>query len=155
MHSGLGLNRVAQHHIKSMHLFLKSVLVFSMEPRNDLLSDRSDDEAYCLAEPEKQYAVFFSGRGDRSVTIDLASSNAVLHGRWLDVEQGHWAEQDLKAKGEACKLQAPEQGHWVAVLQSLQDSWYPSTDGGGYSLTAVDHRKLIQWILYQGQFGRD
>jgi hypothetical protein len=52
-----------------MREFVAAVHLFAMEPNNNLLLDRTDNEAYCLAEPGRQYAVFFTGDGDQSVLI--------------------------------------------------------------------------------------
>jgi hypothetical protein len=118
MYPGLGLNDVAQAHLRSMRLFLNSVVLFSMEPRNDLLTDRAEDEAYCLAEPGNQYAVFFSGNGDRSVVLDLSSAAEKLQRRWLDVAQSRWAQEDMLVDKHKCTLRLPGTGHWVVVLVS-------------------------------------
>lgn len=118
MYPGLGLNDVAQAHLKSMRLFLDSVVLFSMEPRNDLLNDREEDEAYCLAEPGSQYAVFFSGNGDRSVGLDLSSATQTLRQRWLNVSQNRWAEEGITVSKNKCTLHPLGPGHWLVVLVS-------------------------------------
>jgi hypothetical protein len=52
--TGLGLSEGAKVHIKSLRLLTDAMNVFVCEPRNDLLADRSPNEAYCLAEPGRQ-----------------------------------------------------------------------------------------------------
>lgn len=115
---GFGLKPRAQAHIRSMHLFVRQAHLFTMEPHNDLLSDRAEDEAYCLAEPGKQFAVFFTGAADRSVVLDLSSAPQGLRLRWLDVTKSRWVDEDSPVRGAACTLRSPGPGHWVAVLQS-------------------------------------
>jgi hypothetical protein len=122
MYPGLGLNDVAQAHIMSVRLFLDSVVLFSMEPRNDLLTDRGEDEAYCLAELGKQYAVFFSGNGDRSVGLDLSSAEDKLLRRWLNVATSHWAAERVIVSMGQCTLRPPGPGHWIVVLVSNKAS---------------------------------
>jgi pimeloyl-ACP methyl ester carboxylesterase len=63
----LGLSEDAQIHIKSLRLLTDAMNVFVCEPRNDLLGDRSPNEAYCLAEPGRQYAVYFPDGGQRGI----------------------------------------------------------------------------------------
>ncbi len=47
---GLALFGPAMAHIRSARVFSDEIDIFTMEPRNDLLSDREEDEAYLLAE---------------------------------------------------------------------------------------------------------
>ena len=120
MYSGLGLNEVVQAHLKSMRLFLDSLVLFSMEPRNDLLSDRDNDEAYCLAEPDRQYAVFFSGNGDQTVALDLSSAGEILRWRWLNIGQSVWAQEGTTETRKKYALQPPGPAQWVVVLISAE-----------------------------------
>ncbi len=95
-----------------------SIHIFSMNPRNDLLSERATDEAYCLAEPPNQHAVFFFGNGDRSVVLDLSSGAGRLRRCWLDVAQSRWARVDTVMSKDKYTLRAPGPGQWVVVLVS-------------------------------------
>lgn len=116
MYSGLGLNDVVQAHLRSMRLFLDNIMLFSMEPHNDLLTDRAEDEAYCLAEPGSQYAVFFSGNGDLSIVLDLSSAREILRWRWLNVAKNFWVEESTTESKDKCTLRPPGPGQWVVVL---------------------------------------
>ena len=116
MYPGIGLNETAQKHLKSMRSFLNSVVLFSMKPRNDLLTNRDENEAYCLAEEGRQYAIFFTGKGDRSIVLNLSSFKGTLQKRWLDVVRSRWTEKGTIASKDKCTLQPPGQGHWVVVL---------------------------------------
>ena len=122
LREGFGLTSEAQVHIKSMSLLVEAINIFSMEPANELLSERSDNEAYCLAEPGKQYAVFFTGEGDRSVDISLNSVSQMLSLQWLDINNNKWHDLnpvDGRGKGT---LSPPGSGpHWVAVLKNISD----------------------------------
>ncbi len=55
-----------------------------MEPRSDLLSHREENEAYAMAEPGVQYAVYFTGHGDGLVQIDLSAASGNLIERAID-----------------------------------------------------------------------
>jgi hypothetical protein len=87
-----------------------------MEPRNDLLSQRSSNEAYCLAEPGRQYAVFFTGEGDGRVRIDFAALQSRLEVRWLNITEHRWETELTVSRRRHYKLEAPGRGHWIAVL---------------------------------------
>jgi len=99
-----------------MREFLDAVHVFRMNPRNDLLSDREDNEAYCLAEPGRQYAVFFTGDGDGRVQIELAPSDRSFELRWLEIATSCWGRRATVSSPGEYMLNAPGSGHWVAVL---------------------------------------
>ena len=89
-----------------------------MEPHNNLLTNREEDEAYCLAELGNQYAVFFSGNGDRSVVLDLSSATEKLRRCWLDVAQSLWVEEGVIVSKGMYTLRSPGPGHWIVVLVS-------------------------------------
>ena len=84
--------------------------------RNDLLSERVDNEAYCLAEPGRQYAVFFTGDGDSRVKIELAPSERSFELRWLDIATTCWGQRATVSNCGENTLKAPGKEHWVAVL---------------------------------------
>lgn len=120
LREGFGLTPEGQRHLRSMREFTQAVHLFSMNPHNDLLSQRTPNEAYCLAEPAKQYAVFFCGDGDRSVALDLSHAAGNLRCRWLDVAQTRWVRDEMTVSGNECPLRAPGPGQWVAVLVSAE-----------------------------------
>jgi len=113
---GFGLSTQAQQHLRSVRLFLDHVQLFDMEPRNDLLRGRADDEAYCLAKPGKQLAVFFTGEGDRAVRLDLSSIESAVSLRWLNVAESHLGPEAKTRQSKEYALSPPGFGHWVAVL---------------------------------------
>ena len=119
LREGFGLAPEGQRHLQSMREFVTAVHLFTMEPHNNLLADRTDNEAYCLAQTGRQYAVFFTGDGDHSVRIQLLKTERPLELRWLDVAASRWKHQATLAQLEEHKLKAPSTGHWVAVLDAL------------------------------------
>jgi hypothetical protein len=86
------------------------------EPRNDLLSDRSPNEAYCLAEPGRQYAVYFPDGG--AVTLDVSAARGSLQVRWLDIDRSTWQEPQTVDGGGTLELWTPGEGHWAVVIQA-------------------------------------
>ena len=116
LREGFGLAPEGQRHLRSMREFVDAVHIFTMTPRNDLLLDRAAYEAYCLAEPGRQYAVFFTGDGDGRVRIRLAPSETLLQLRWLAVAPSRWGQKTAISPNGDYMLQSPGDGHRVAVL---------------------------------------
>jgi len=116
LREGFGLAPEGQRHLRSMREFVDAVHVFSMNPRNNLLSERVENEAYCLAKPGLEYAVFFTGDGDGRVRIELAPSKSPLQLCWLDIATSHWGQKTTVSRRGDHMLKTPGSGHWVAVL---------------------------------------
>jgi Concanavalin A-like lectin/glucanases superfamily/Family of unknown function (DUF6298) len=114
---GHGLNETAQIHIRSGRMLVDAIDIFSMEPHNDLLTNRSDDEAYALAELGEQYAVYFVDGG--SVTIDLTAAPENMVYKWLDVGQSSWGSENSISGGSLVNLQTPASGQWAIVMQPI------------------------------------
>ena len=116
LREGFGLTPEAQSHIRSLRMLVDAIHVFSMEPRNDLLSQRASNEAYCLAEPGQQYAVFFTGDGDGRVRIDFAALQSRLELRWLNITENRWETEITVSRRRHYKLEALGSGHWIVVM---------------------------------------
>ncbi len=125
--TGLGLSDAAKVHIRSLRMLTDAMEVFTCEPRNDLLDDRSANEAYCLAEVGRKYAVYFPDGGE--VELDVSAVRGSLQVRWLDVAHSAWREPQTVAASGTLELQAPGQGHWAVLLRSAPDTGEASTAG--------------------------
>ena len=122
---GIGLSELARTHIKSMSLFTERFHVFTAEPANHLLGNRDPNEAYALAEPGRQYAVYYTNGG--SVELDMSGSEGEWELRWLDIFASGWYRNDDGEKvvqtlslnnSQTIALQAPGDGQWLALLLS-------------------------------------
>jgi hypothetical protein len=113
--TGLGLSEAAKVHIKSLRILTDAMNVFVCEPRNDLLSDRSPNEAYCLAEPGRQYAVYFPDGG--RVKLDVSEARGTLQVHWLHVGRSAWQEPQTVSAAGTLELKTPGKGHWAALVQ--------------------------------------
>ncbi len=114
--SGLGLSEAAQAHIRSMRMLTDAMDVFVCEPNNDLLSERSPNEAYCLAEKGRQYAVYFPDGG--TVSLDVSQTEGPLQVRWLDVSRSRWQEPLVVRTTKTLQLKAPAKGHWAVLIRA-------------------------------------
>jgi len=115
--SGLGLSPTAQAHIKSLRTLTDAMDVFSCQPHNELLSDRADNEAYCMARPGAEYAVFFPDGGQ--VRLDASAGGArQLTLRWLDILSSKWAGSPQRVHaGPDVVLSAPAKGYWAVLAK--------------------------------------
>lgn len=113
--SGIGLSELAQRMIRSAREVTGAFDIFRCGPGPELLSDREDNEAYCLAEPGRQYAVYFPNGGD--VLLDLSGAEGEIELRWYDIEAGGWQSPERLRAGGKVRLVVPGSGHWAAVLR--------------------------------------
>jgi hypothetical protein len=113
---GLGLSPRAQAIIASMREIANAIEFVRTKPRNDLLSDRQPNEAYCLAEPGRQYAVYFPDGG--AVTLDVSETKGPLQVRWLDVNRTTWQPPQTVTGGGMFELKTPGKGHWAVLVQA-------------------------------------
>jgi len=111
---GLGLNEIAQRHIKSLRAVTDAMNVYRCEPHNDLLSNRGPNEAYCLAKPGKEYAVYFPNGG--GVVLDLGDATNSFVAKWLDIARSKWGPAKGLERGGRVTLHAPGKGHWVVLI---------------------------------------
>ena len=113
--SGLGLSPVAQRMIRAARDVTDAFAIAACEPHNDLLGDRAENEAYALAEPGRQYAVYFPCGGE--VTLDTsAAKGAALALRWYDIDAAGWRPAETVQGGKAVPLKAPGRGQWAVIL---------------------------------------
>ena len=119
--SGLGLNSIAQSHIKSMHIMTETLDIFVCVPDNSLLANRSWNEAYCTSNPGNQYAVFFPDGGNVALDISAAREKTI-HIKWLDIRSSHWVkEHTLESFPESSflPLVTPrEAGYWAVLVSA-------------------------------------
>jgi hypothetical protein len=108
-----------------MRMLTDEMDIFSCEPHNDLLQNRSWNEAYCTAHPGVEYAVFFPDGGN--VLLDVsATGGKPLTARWLDVRKSRWTGEATRVKVEGggessipLRLITPtEEGYWAVLVKA-------------------------------------
>jgi hypothetical protein len=115
---GAGLSDLAQVHLRSMRMFTDEMNVFRCIPANYLLSDREPDEAYCLAEAGKQYALYFPDGGE--VVVNLSGSGSDMEIRWMNVIESRWLESETLEGNRNVRIATPGSGHWAALILHAQ-----------------------------------
>ncbi|MEX0886085.1 MAG: hypothetical protein WD009_06560 [Phycisphaeraceae bacterium] len=113
---GMGLNRTTEAHLRSLALVRERVNVFALEPANELLGERAEDEAYLAVERGVAYVVYFPRQG--RVVLDLAAERQALRMQWISVPEHRWQEEarNVDADADAVTLDTPGDGPWVVVL---------------------------------------
>jgi hypothetical protein len=111
---GWGLTPTAQTTFGSARMLMDRFDLFASKPRNDLLSDRSSNEAYCLAKAGKQYAVYFPDGG--AVKLDVSEAKGPLQVRWLDVRRRAWQDSHTVEGGGILGLKTPGTSHWAVLV---------------------------------------
>ncbi len=114
--AGVGLDETAQTHLKSARMLTDAMNVFVCQPRNGLLRDRSQNEAYCFAEPGSQYAVYFPDGGD--VKLDVSTTRGPLEIRWLDISRAAWRKPQTVTSTKTLELKPPGNGHWAVLIRT-------------------------------------
>lgn len=92
-----------------------NINVWQTQPDNGLLGNRTEDEAYVLANRGQAYAVHFTSSG--SVTLDVSDVNnnsfSVL---WINVEEGGSYEENASGSSEIT-LTTSSDRQWIAVVK--------------------------------------
>jgi hypothetical protein len=112
----LGLHVQAQNNIKSARMLTGEINIFSCEPRNDLLSDRRDNEAYCLAEEGKQYVLYFPYEG--TIMLDFSGAKGEWLLKWLNIPTSTWMENhnQIIQGGDNLQINTPDNSQWIALM---------------------------------------
>jgi hypothetical protein len=111
---GTGLEPISQASLRAARKLETLIKLWDVEPRNDLLGQRSENEAYLAARPGKAYALYFTDGG--SVDLDLTGAQGPLRLKWIDVGTGEWGAQETLESGRVATVDAPGPGGWVAAI---------------------------------------
>ena len=111
----MGFNEQGRAQIKHMRMFADAMNSFSPAPTNNLLSNRSENEAFCLSHQNNQYAVYFPNGGN--VTLNLKQANGSYIMRWFDIMNGTWSEETEVPGARDVELTAPGNGHWAVLFK--------------------------------------
>lgn len=110
---GLGLSSHAQCQIKSLRMLTDAMDFFAHKPATDLLSERSDNEAFCLAKEEQEYALYFPAAGK----IWLNGAEGQYQMTLLHIKSSVWGEPEVvQLPG---MIQTPSDDQWAMLLKRL------------------------------------
>lgn len=109
---GLGSSDIALSNVKSMRMLTDSINIFESVPANELLSERSDNETFCLANKGKEYILYFPAEGN--VSLDVKSGSYEL--TWLNIPSSEWQEPiTVEMPG---KIKTPNDDQWAAWIKT-------------------------------------
>jgi len=111
--AGIGLSDTAQRHLRALRAFTDAMSIFECGPHLDLVQWRSQNEAYCIANPGVEYGVFFPDGGDVRLML---GRDAPVQVRWMDIEAGEWQTEDAPHReSQMLFLKTPSlDGYWTA-----------------------------------------
>ncbi len=111
---GIGLNHVAQNHIRSMRMLTDSMDLFHHVPSTHLLYEREPNEAFCLSIPGREYVFYFPGQG--SVYVELPPGKHSI--RWLHIRSSTWRNPiELK---DPLLISTPDNDQWAAFMRVIE-----------------------------------
>ncbi len=112
--SGLGLSGPAKAAIRAARKLESLIKLWDVEPANQLLTDRENNEAYLAAKPGQAYALYFTDGGSVRLNLKDAPGKLALH--WIDIGTGEWGKRGEIAGGDIVTIAPPGQGHWAAAI---------------------------------------
>ena len=112
--SGLGLNDKAVACIRAARKLESLVPLWSVEPANELLSDREANEAYVAADKGRAYAVYFPAGGE--VRLDLSDAKGALVAHWINIDTGELGPAQELPGGGRITISAPSDQNWVVAI---------------------------------------
>jgi hypothetical protein len=121
---GIALNDSRKGSLKAARLLEERIKYWDITPHQELLLDRSPNEAYLAADPGNRYALYFTNQG--SVGLDLTKAKGTFEVTWISVTMGQISDTTsakLYARtkkqiqgGSVITLSAPYKGGLVAAL---------------------------------------
>jgi len=111
---GLGNNQIALNQIKSMREFTNSMNFFNLKPANHFLSQREENEAYCLAGNEKEFALYFPANGNVRLNVPAGKYEA----RWLNIQSSEWQNSEVfQLPGN---VKTPSDDQWAVIILNIE-----------------------------------
>ena len=118
--SGIGINSTARRAIRGIRESLAGFEVFLSRVNDRLLKDRSENEAYCLEEEGRAWAVMFPEGGRVLLEPAGAPAGAAFEVRWFDADYLAWQPAYVVRSEPYIPLGAPGPGRWVARVEARQ-----------------------------------
>jgi hypothetical protein len=116
--SQLGVDTVGDEQMKIAIDNMKNFEYWKMYPHNELVSGGS--EAYCLAEPGRQYMVYAPEGG--GVRLNLNNATGIFVARWLNPENGDCQNSFNINGGQTHTLGSPSSNDWVLMIKNSNPS---------------------------------
>ncbi len=148
--SGLGLSELSIASVKSARKLESIMRLWSIEPANELLTDRQKNQAYLACNPGHAYAIYFTDGG--RVGLDMRKSPGSYLLRWIDIRTGDWKDEQTLEGGQIAGIEAPGKGHWLAVIKS---AYINPVVEGTLADPAVIHHDGLYYLYATGEVNGD
>ncbi len=112
--SGLGLSEPAIASLRAARKLESLIPLWDVEPANQLLGEREENEAYLAAKPGWLYAIYFTGGG--AVTLDLRQHAGRYQVKWINIASGQWDKEEIVDGDAVVPIKAPGKGNWTAAI---------------------------------------
>ncbi len=112
--SGLGLSPRAVASIKAARFLEARIKMWDVQPANQLLQQRTENEAFLAARPGSAYALYFPNAGQ--VGLNLTEQPHRFELQWIDIDHGKLARRTSIQGGRLVSIEAPGSGNWVAAI---------------------------------------
>ena len=100
---------------RSIQEIEKTAKFWDLEPGNDLLSNREENEAYLASKPGKSYVLFFTDGGE--VGLDLTKFEKEFNVKWFDIRKGKLISESKITGGKIVNLKVPGELEWLALIK--------------------------------------
>ena len=112
--SGLGLNNKAVTCLRAARKLESLVALWSVQPANELLSDRAANEAYVAANKGVAYVVYFPAGGE--VDLDVSDAKGQLIAHWINIETGKFGPRQRLSAGGKITVSPPGKQNWTVAI---------------------------------------
>ena len=112
----LGDSDLAQRMVRSAREVTSAFDLFHCAQRTELLADRGPNQAYCLANPGKEYVIYFPVAG--RVQLHTPGVEGQVELRWYNIERGTWQELTRVQDQRPIALSTPGEGQWAVLVRA-------------------------------------
>ncbi len=113
---GLGLSEKAVKMIKAAKEVMSFIDIFKCSPRNELLQERRENEAYLLANPGIEYAIYFPEQGYVDLKIN---NNQEYNFRVYDIDNNCWITKK-NVSGRKIRINTVTDGQQIIILKVIK-----------------------------------
>ncbi len=114
---GLGLSPLTINCMKTIRNIESMMKFWDIVPRQDLLHDCEDGEAYIAAKDGESYLVYFPGTGE--VKLDLQNQEGVFVLVWVDIDTTEWRDRKEIKGGRMQSLWNRNESGSFAIIKAL------------------------------------
>ncbi len=114
--SGLGINDRAVACLRAARRVEKLVSLWNVEPANELLKDRTDNEAFVAATTQQNTFILYfpAAQHQRSVALNVGDATTKRRIDWINIDTGGLESSSVTT---GSTFMPPQDGNFVAILR--------------------------------------